>query len=148
MGPTDIEKPSDAPMRPDGAGAREADRNAYDREIEEARAGRHPFISTKAAAWYLKMHLTTLSRLNCRGVGPASIVRDPTKGRNARKFYRLADLDEWLELRNARTWTERVNLTQLDQLVSEERRLRAQQRVSEVRASTTKLSKKLPETGW
>ena len=148
MGSTDIEKSSGTPTRTDGAGSREADRNAYDREIGDARAGRHPFISTKAAAWYLKMHETTLSRLNCRGLGPASIVRNPTKGRNARKFYRLADLDEWLELRNARTWTERVNLTQLDQLVSDERRLRAQQRVTLVKASTTKLSKKLPEGGW
>jgi hypothetical protein len=140
MGSVDVERPSGTPTT-SGCDAERVG-EAYDREILEARAGRHPFVSTKAAAWYLKMHPTTLSRLISRGVGPPSIVRDATRGPNAKKFYRLSDLDEWLELRNARAWIERANLTELDQLVSEERRLRAQQRVSVARARAAKLSKK------
>ena len=46
-------------------------------EIEEARLGLRPYVSRKAAAWYLDIHHVTLSKMHCRGDGPRTVVHNP-----------------------------------------------------------------------
>ena len=121
-------------------------RVGFEQEISEARGGFHPYISTSAAAWYLKMHPSTLSKLVSKGLAPPSVVRDGSRNANAKRFYQLHDLESWLALRTALTWGERQSLVQLDAMMREERQLRAQTRLSKVRASTRKLKKLLPPT--
>jgi hypothetical protein len=118
-------------------------RTRFELELLEARGGLHPYISTSAAAWYLKMHPSTLSKLVSKGGAPPSVVRDATRADNAKKFYQLDDLDHWLKLRNARTGTERRSLVQLDMLAEEERKLRAQKHLLESHASIRRLKKRL-----
>lgn len=116
----------------------------FEQEINDARSGRHPYVSTNAAAWYLRMHHCTLSKLVSRGLAPPAVVLDSTRGRNARRFYQLDDLDDWLALRTAKTSGERTTLVQLDVLTNEERRLRALSQLSKAKTRARVLLKSEP----
>lgn len=77
------------------------------KEIEDARKGLRADISRKAAASYLGIHHTNLSKLRTSGTGPAS-VQARGKGRNTGVTYRLADLDAWKDGNRSTTYNESV----------------------------------------
>ena len=58
----------------------------FRQEIADARSGLRPYVTRKAAAWYMGMHWATLTRLKRSGLGPPSIVHDPSKKANAHQF--------------------------------------------------------------
>lgn len=68
----------------------------------ETRYSRSPpkYLTTAEAAHHVRLSPRSLERFRVEGNGPSYLKAGP--GKRARVFYRLADLDEWLE---GRTFT-------------------------------------------
>lgn len=96
------------------------ERASWEEEIDAARRGVKADISRKAAAYYLGIHHTTLSKLRTSGTGPASVQARGAvagaKGRNTTVRYTLADLDAWKEQNTSSSYAEQVLKAQLSDL--------------------------------
>lgn len=79
----------------------------WEEEIRKAQEGTVADVSQKAAAYYLRMDYTNLSRLRVTDKGPKSI-QAVGGGRNARVSYRLEDLDEWRDSQTSSSHKERL----------------------------------------
>lgn len=79
----------------------------WEEEIRKAQEGTVADVSQKAAAYYLRMDYTNLSRLRVTDKGPKSI-QAAGGGRNARVSYRLEDLDEWRDSQVSSSHKERL----------------------------------------
>ncbi|WP_447586163.1 helix-turn-helix transcriptional regulator [Pseudoxanthomonas mexicana] len=96
------------------------ERASWEEEIDAARRGVKADISRKAAAYYLGIHHTNLSKLRTSGTGPASVQARGgvagAKGRNRTVRYTLADLDAWKEQNTSSSYAEQVLKEQLSDL--------------------------------
>ncbi|MFT3898446.1 MAG: hypothetical protein QM719_12270 [Thermomonas sp.] len=114
----------------------------FRQEIEEARLGLRPYVSRKAAAWYLGVHHVTLSKMHCRGDGPRTVVYNPRSARNARKLYRVEDLDKWAKERGVTGEGDRRALAELLRMRHEVERLRLRAEMGELRREVARLKRR------
>lgn len=117
----------------------------YRQEIAEARNGLRHYVSRKAAAWYLGVHHTNLSKMRSKGVGPPALVPNPGAGRNSRKLYTLADLDQWIGERKLAGNGSCPALAQLIELRVREESLRLASASREVASHVARLKKRVFE---
>lgn len=121
----------------------------YRREIADARSGLRPYVSRKAAAWYLGFHECTLTDLRRRGLGPPTVIHDPSRRQNTHQFYTLADLDAWVTARKGDTYGQHVRLASIDYLSREQKAMELQAQIKRMKAKLHRLKRRIgqDETG-
>jgi hypothetical protein len=115
----------------------------FESEVRDARAGVRPYLSRKAAAWYLGMHADTLGKLLRAGVGPKMVVRSASPKVNAHQLFALADLDAWLESRKASFHGALTRMTVLNALQREEQVLQLEAEISRMKAKLSTLKNRI-----
>ncbi len=119
---------------------------ALDRELERARAGLTPSVSSKAAARFLGVHFDTLGEWRRRspplgppfqkGAGGVGI------GSNQHVRYVYADLIEWQAARTGKTIKERRLLDELERLKQKARELEIELELQSIRDHVARMTKK------
>jgi hypothetical protein len=119
---------------------------ALDRELERARAGLTPSVSSKAAARFLGVHFDTLGEWRRRspplgppfqkGAGGVGI------GSNQHVRYLYADLVEWQAARTGKTVKERRLLDELERLKQKARELEIELELQSIRDHLARMTKK------
>jgi len=109
---------------------------ALDTELERARAGMTPSVSSKAAARFLGVHVDTLGQWRRRTppLGPAfqkGAVR-----------YRIADLEEWQSARAGKTIKERLLVDELERYKQRARELELELELRSLREQVARMTKK------
>jgi len=123
-----------------------AEEAQWAKEIEDARKGLRADISRKAAASYLGIHHTNLSKLRTSGQGPAS-VQARGGGRNKGVTYTLADLDAWKESNRSTTYSEHVLKGRAQELQNANTVSELKLLVAELEATNRSLRDKLKRNG-
>jgi hypothetical protein len=121
--------------------------NRFRQEIADARSGVRPYVTRKAAAWYLGMHWTSLTKLQKEGLGPPSIVHDRSKQTNAHQFYELSDLDAWMSSRKVRFYGDKADISTLDLLKRREQAMKLQAEISRMKERLGRLQRRLAKDG-
>lgn len=119
---------------------------ALDRELERARAGLTPSVSSKAAARFLGVHFDTLGEWRRRspplgppfqkGAGGMGI------GSNQHVRYVYADLIEWQAARTGKTIKERRLLDEIERLKQKARELEIELELQSIRDHVARMTKK------
>lgn len=119
---------------------------ALDRELERARAGLTPSVSSKAAARFLGVHFDTLGEWRRRSppLGPPFLkgAGDSKSGANQHVRYRLADLEEWQSSRTGRTVKERRLVDELEHVKRRARELEMEFELQSLREQIARMTKK------
>lgn len=119
---------------------------ALDRELERARAGLTPSVSSKAAARFLGVHFDTLGDWRRRspplgppfqkGAGGVGI------GSNQHVRYLYADLVEWQAARTGKTAKERRLADELERLRQQARELELQLQLNTLKDEVAKMTRR------
>lgn len=123
-----------------------AEEAQWAKEIDDARKGLRADISRKAAASYLGIHHTNLSKLRTSGQGPAS-VQARGGGRNKGVTYTLTDLDAWKEGNRSTTYHEHVLKGKAQELLNANTVSELKLLVAELEATNRSLRDKLKRNG-
>ncbi|WP_448670485.1 helix-turn-helix transcriptional regulator [Pseudoxanthomonas mexicana] len=128
------------------------ERASWEQEIDATRRGVRADMSRKAAAYYLGIHHTNLSKLRSEGRGPASVqARAATgggvKGRNTSVRYTLSDLDAWKEQNTSGSYAEQVLKEQVADLRSSNETAQLKLQVAALQAEARSLREKLRKHG-
>ncbi|UKE46224.1 hypothetical protein [Xanthomonas cerealis] len=119
---------------------------ALDRELERAKAGVTPSVSSKAAARFLGVHVDTLGQWRRRTppLGPAfqKGAGDNEGGANQHVRYLISDLEEWQSARTARTVKERRLVDQLERVRQRGRELEMELELQSLREQVARMTKK------
>ncbi|RXK64271.1 nucleotide-binding protein [Stenotrophomonas sp. MA5] len=119
---------------------------ALDRELERAKAGLTPSVSSKAAARFLGVHVDTLGQWRRRTppLGPAfqKGAGDNGGGANQHVRYRFVDLEEWQSARTGRTVKERRLVDELDRVKQRARELEMELELQSLRDRVARMTKK------
>jgi hypothetical protein len=119
---------------------------ALDRELERARAGLTPSVSSKAAARFLGVHVDTLGQWRRRTppLGPAfqKGAGDNEGGANQHVRYRFVDLEEWQSARTGKTVKERRLVDELERLKQRARELEMELELQSLREQVARMTKK------
>ena len=116
-------------------------------EIAEAKAGTREQVSTLAAAHYLGIHHSTLSKLRTKGLGPKGRIANTRGGKNAKVSYTLAELDAWNKDRTASGYIEQRQKNELADERAELERRALLLELHDLKAENARLQKKLRERG-
>ncbi|MBV6804189.1 nucleotide-binding protein [Xanthomonas axonopodis pv. cassiae] len=119
---------------------------ALDRELERAKAGLTPSVSSKAAARFLGVHVDTLGQWRRRTppLGPA-FQKGPGSangGANQHVRYRFADLEEWQSARAVKTIKERLLVDELELYKQRVRELEMELELRALREQLARMTKK------
>lgn len=119
---------------------------ALDRELERARAGLTPSVSSKAAARFLGVHFDTLGEWRRRSppLGPPfqKGAGDNGGGANQHVRYRFIDLEEWQSARKGRTVKERRLVDELERVRQRARELEMELELQSLRDQVARMTKK------
>lgn len=119
---------------------------ALDRELERARAGLTPSVSSKAAARFLGVHVDTLGQWRRRAppLGPAfqKGAGDDEGGANQHVRYLMSDLEEWQSARTGRTVKERRLVDELERVRQRARELEMELELQSLRDQIARMTKK------
>ncbi|WP_367381739.1 nucleotide-binding protein [Stenotrophomonas cyclobalanopsidis] len=119
---------------------------ALDRELERARAGLTPSVSSKAAARFLGVHVDTLGQWRRRTppLGPAfqKGAGDSGGGANQHVRYLMSDLEEWQSARTGRTVKERRLVDELERVKQRARELEMELELQSLREQIARMTKK------
>lgn len=119
---------------------------ALDRELERAKAGLTPSVSSKAAARFLGVHVDTLGQWRRRTppLGPMFQrgAGDNEGGANQHVRYRFIDLEEWQSARTGRTVKERRIVDELERLRQRARELEMELELQSLREQVARMTKK------
>lgn len=128
------------------------ERASWEQEIDATRRGVRADMSRKAAAYYLGIHHTNLSKLRSEGRGPASVqaragAGGVAKGRNTTVRYTLTDLDAWKEQNTSGSYAEQVLKEQVADLRSYNETAQLKLQVAALQAEARSLREKLKKHG-
>jgi len=119
---------------------------AMDRELERAKAGLTPSVSSKAAARFLGVHVDTLGQWRRRTppLGPAfqKGAGDNGGGANQHVRYLISDLEEWQSARTGRTVKERRLVDELERVKQRARELEMELELQSLRDQVARMTKK------
>lgn len=119
---------------------------ALDRELERAKAGLTPSVSSKAAARFLGVHVDTLGQWRRRTppLGPAfqKGAGDNEGGANQHVRYLMSDLEEWQSARKGRTVKERRLVDELERVRQRARELEMELELQSLRDQVARMTKK------
>lgn len=119
---------------------------ALDRELERAKAGLTPSVSSKAAARFLGVHVDTLGQWRRRTppLGPAfqKGAGDNEGGANQHVRYLISDLEEWQSARTGRTVKERRLLDELERVRQRARELEMELELHSLRDQVARMTRK------
>ncbi|HBZ46105.1 MAG TPA: nucleotide-binding protein [Stenotrophomonas sp.] len=119
---------------------------ALDTELERARAGMTPSVSSKAAARFLGVHVDTLGQWRRRTppLGPAfqKGAGSVDGGANQHVRYRFADLEEWQSARAGKTIKERLLVDELERYKQRARELELELELRSLREQVARMTKK------
>lgn len=119
---------------------------ALDRELERAKAGLTPSVSSKAAARFLGVHVDTLGQWRRRTppLGPQfqKGAGDNEGGANQHVRYRFVDLEEWQSARTGRTVRERRLMDELERLRQRARELEMELELQSLREKVARMTKR------
>lgn len=119
---------------------------ALDRELERAKAGLTPSVSSKAAARFLGVHVDTLGQWRRRTppLGPAfqKGAGDSGGGANQHVRYMFVDLEEWQSARMGRTVKERRLVDELERVRQRARELEMELELQSLREQVARMTKK------
>ncbi|WP_329840699.1 nucleotide-binding protein [Stenotrophomonas geniculata] len=120
--------------------------DALDRELERAKAGLTPSVSSKAAARFLGVHVDTLGQWRRRAppLGPAfqKGAGDDEGGANQHVRYLMSDLEEWQSARTGRTVKERRLVDELERVRQRARELEMELELQSLRDQIARMTKK------
>ncbi|KTF40813.1 hypothetical protein [Xanthomonas translucens] len=119
---------------------------ALDRELERAKAGLTPSVSSKAAARFLGVHVDTLGQWRRRTppLGPAfkKGAGENEGGANQHVRYRFIDLEEWQSARTGRTVKERRLVDELERVRQRARELEMELDLQSLREKVARMTRK------
>jgi len=119
---------------------------ALDRELERARAGLTPSVSSKAAARFLGVHFDTLGDWRRRSppLGPPfqKGAAGVGIGSNQHVRYLYADLVEWQAARTGKTAKERRLADELERLRQQARELELQLQLNTLKDEVAKMTRR------
>ena len=119
---------------------------SLDKEIERAKAGLTPSVSSKAAARFLGVHVDTLGQWRRRTppLGPAfqKGAGDNEGGANQHVRYRFVDLEAWQSARTEKTVKERRLVDELERLKQRARELEMELELQSLREQVARMTKK------
>lgn len=119
---------------------------ALDRELERAKAGVTPSVSSKAAARFLGIHVDTLGQWRRRTppLGPPfqKGAGDNEGGANQHVRYLFVDLEDWQSARTGRTVKERRLVDELEGLRQRARELEMELELQSLREQVARMTKK------
>lgn len=119
---------------------------ALDRELERAKAGLTPSVSSKAAARFLGVHVDTLGQWRRRTppLGPAfqKGAGDNEGGANQHVRYLMSDLEEWQSARKGRTVKERRLVDELERVRQRARELEMELELQSLRNQVARMTKR------
>jgi len=119
---------------------------ALDKELERAKAGVTPSVSSKAAARFLGVHVDTLGQWRRRTppLGPAfqKGAGDNEGGANQHVRYRFTDLEQWQSIRTGRTVKERRLVDELERVRQRARELEMELELQSLRDQVARMTKK------
>jgi len=119
---------------------------ALDRELERAKAGLTPSVSSKAAARFLGVHVDTLGQWRRRTppLGPAfqKGAGDNEGGANQHVRYRFSDLEAWQSTRTGRTVKERRLVDELERVKQRARELEMELELQSLRDQVARMTRK------
>lgn len=119
---------------------------ALDRELERAKAGLTPSVSSRAAARFLGVHVDTLGQWRRRTppLGPAfqKGTGDNEGGANQHIRYLISDLEEWQSARTGRTVKERQLVDELERVKQRARELEIELELQSLRDQVARMTKK------
>lgn len=119
---------------------------AMDRELERAKAGLTPSVSSKAAARFLGIHVDTLGQWRRRTppLGPSfqKGAGDNEGGANQHVRYRFVDLEEWQSARTGRTVKERRLVDELERVRQRARELEMELELQSLREQVARMTKR------
>ncbi|MCW0435121.1 nucleotide-binding protein [Xanthomonas sacchari] len=119
---------------------------ALDRELERAKAGLTPAVSSKAAARFLGVHVDTLGQWRRRTppLGPVfqKGAGDNEGGANQHVRYRFVDLEEWQSARTGRTVKERRLVDELERVRQRARELEMELELQSLRDQVARMTRK------
>ncbi|WP_127170676.1 nucleotide-binding protein [Xanthomonas euvesicatoria] len=119
---------------------------ALDRDLERARAGLTPSVSSKAAARFLGVHVDTLGQWRRRTppLGPPfqKGVGGNEGGANQHVRYLISDLEEWQSSRTGRTVKERRLVDELERVKQRARELEMELELQSLREQVARMTRK------
>ncbi|WP_058361392.1 hypothetical protein [Xanthomonas translucens] len=119
---------------------------ALDRELERARTGLTPSVSSKAAARFLGVHVDTLGQWRRRTppLGPPfqKGAGDNEGGANQHVRYLISDLEEWQSARTGRTVKERRLVDELERVKQRARELEMELELQSLREQVARMTRK------
>ncbi|ARQ89186.1 nucleotide-binding protein [Stenotrophomonas maltophilia] len=120
---------------------------ALDRELERAKAGQTPSLSSKAAARFLGVHVDTLGQWRRRTppLGPPfqKGAGDSGGGANQHVRYMFVDPEEWQSARTGRTVKERRLVDELECVKQRARELEMELELQSLRDQVARMTKKV-----
>ncbi|MBV6852693.1 nucleotide-binding protein [Xanthomonas campestris pv. mirabilis] len=119
---------------------------ALDRELDRARVGLTPSVSSKAAARFLGVHFDTLGQWRRRTppLGPPfqKGAGDNQGAANQHVRYRFVDLEEWQSARTGKTVKERRLMDELERVRQRARELEMELELQSLREQVARMTKK------
>lgn len=118
---------------------------ALDRELERAKAGLTPAVSSKAAARFLGVHVDTLGQWRRRSPPLGPVFQkggDNEGGANQHVRYRITDLEEWQSARTGRTVKERRLVDELERAKQRARELEMELELQSLREQVARMTRK------
>lgn len=119
---------------------------ALNRELERAKAGLTPSVSSKAAARFLGVHVDTLGQWRRRTppLGPPfqKGAGDNEGGANQHVRYLVSDLEGWQSARTGRTVKERRLVDELERVKQRARELEMELELQSLRDQVARMTKK------
>ncbi|QDI04258.1 nucleotide-binding protein [Xanthomonas cerealis pv. cerealis] len=119
---------------------------ALDRELERAKAGLTPSVSSKAAARFLGVHVDTLGQWRRRTppLGPAfqKGAGNNEGGANQHVRYLFVDLQEWQTARTGKTVKQRLLVDELELYKQRARELEMELEIRALREQVARMTKR------
>ncbi|EKT4070752.1 nucleotide-binding protein [Stenotrophomonas maltophilia] len=119
---------------------------ALDRELERAKAGLTPSVSSRAAARFLGVHVDTLGQWRRRTppLGPAfqKGAGNNEGGSNQHVRYLISDLEEWQSARTGRTVKERRLVDELERVKQRARELEMELELQSLREQVARMTRR------